>query len=159
MKKFSRLILPMLAVVSIAGVALGSVFLETRTEDALLPGASMSMQLFSNTSICDKIGTYTKFGNADSCTWRLYYSDDGVNWTLIDTTIVKVAADTTQIQSSPNWGAVARRQLAHTATVGANNTVHFDGFIYPYMYVSVTNNAVVDTASFTIGLLCGTEGR
>lgn len=123
----------------------------TRDVPQLLPAASLSLQVF-NTNEFDRIGIFTKFGNADTVTWRLYYAQDGTNYTLIDSTVVRCAKNGGYTGSYFYPETCAWRQLAHTATVGSNNTVHFDGFMYQTMLITVTNKAKADTANFKISL-------
>jgi hypothetical protein len=155
MRKFNRLIVAALAVSFAAACIVGTANAwEQRKVSRLVPGASTSLTLF-DTRECDRAGIYTAFGNADSCIWRLFYSQDGTNYTLLDTTIVACSADTSFDAWSENPKTVSWRQLVHTATVGSNNTVHYDGFIYQRLLVTVTNNSVADTAAFQINLICG----
>ena len=147
MKRMLAIVILLALLVGVAGAA------DTimREVGELLPGASVSLSPF-DTSDYDKLGVYTRFGNADTATWRLFYSQDGTNYMLIDSTTVSCAANVNYARSYWYPETFAWRQLAHTATVGANNTVHFDSWMYRGILITVTNKATLDTANFKISL-------
>lgn len=112
--------------------------------DFVLPGAADTSETF-DVRRWDAIMIHG-YGNGDSMAYYIDYSyDDGLWTNLQDSTFVNATELTTFPPTSATWKVLFSKQLAHTATVSTNNTVHFDNWLLSKLRIRLLNADITDT--------------